>query len=599
MDHNHHHHHHTHNHSHHPHPHPHPHPHQRPHDARPPLPLAAAAAAPPPHSSASSLQPLSTAAAPPPYAQSPVAPNGYQTAAAETAQAALSEQATATPTPVPATNGRKRKASGVPGSRGVANLTPEQLAKKRANDREAQRAIRERTRNTIEGLEGRIRELESQQPFQELQRVAQERDRALAECEALKERLKAVAGIVGATHPGLHDIANLTASKPSIPPQAQQQQPTSHPSPQQYPSSHQHQQQQHHVYHDHHLHPDLRSPRESQPRSQSTGPSQPTSAADSPHETSSTAPRTYSTAIDVGSANQERRPDPFSHEQRRAPTAQMQQASSGERLGLNFLLDSNRHSQRKATSPLSNPLPYGPPSSHLQDKPAYLKTPCIGPATCPLDSLLGDFLFARRVKLKEGVPADQVLGPAYPDFCALADQNQNPERFRDCHPLSKLLIDILSKFPDLSQPPEKVAIIYAMFLTMRWLICPCQACFDRLPVYLHPSKEQQEVPHGTWIDHLPWPTQRSKLTLAKTPGTAIRFEDFFVPFTTTLSVNWGYDRGDVLVPSGNDSGMGQDFLLNPEFEVHLKTMSNWSVGPQFSNAFPELMDENIRIEDRG
>lgn len=130
-----------------------------------------------------------------------------QTAAA-TATAALSQEHTPTPNAT-AAGGRKRRPPGAPGSRGVANLTPDQLAKKRANDREAQRAIRERTRNTIESLERRIRELESQQPFQELQRVVQERDRALAECEALRRRLSAVAGIVGGSNPSLNGELSL------------------------------------------------------------------------------------------------------------------------------------------------------------------------------------------------------------------------------------------------------------------------------------------------------------------------------------------------------------------------------------------------------
>ena len=135
-------------------------------------------------------------------------------AAAATANAALSQQQQQQQqhqrppsqhgTPHSTTNPKKRRASGAPGSRGVANLTPEQLAKKRANDREAQRAIRERTKNTIETLEQRIKELEGQQPFQELQRVIQERDRALQECEELRRRLEAVAGIVGSQPPGLN-----------------------------------------------------------------------------------------------------------------------------------------------------------------------------------------------------------------------------------------------------------------------------------------------------------------------------------------------------------------------------------------------------------
>ena len=75
----------------------------------------------------------------------------------------------------------KRRRGSATGSRGVANLTPEQLAKKRANDREAQRAIRERTKGQIENLERRIQELTSQQPYQELQNAIRQRDLAQAE----------------------------------------------------------------------------------------------------------------------------------------------------------------------------------------------------------------------------------------------------------------------------------------------------------------------------------------------------------------------------------------------------------------------------------
>lgn len=45
------------------------------------------------------------------------------------------------------------------GARSVASLTPEQLARKRANDREAQRSIRLRTKARIADLEQRIRDL--------------------------------------------------------------------------------------------------------------------------------------------------------------------------------------------------------------------------------------------------------------------------------------------------------------------------------------------------------------------------------------------------------------------------------------------------------
>lgn len=113
--------------------------------------------------------------------------------------------------PVPATNtaatsptdshharsasGKKRRTS-TAGSRGVANLTPDQLAKKRANDREAQRAIRERTKGQIETLEHRIRELTSQQPYQDLQHVIRQKEIVEAENEDIKRRLASVLGII-------------------------------------------------------------------------------------------------------------------------------------------------------------------------------------------------------------------------------------------------------------------------------------------------------------------------------------------------------------------------------------------------------------------
>lgn len=91
--------------------------------------------------------------------------------------------------------GRKRKSTNAP-SRGVANLTPEQLAKKRANDREAQRAIRERTKAQIEALERKVQELSSQQPHLDLQAALKEKQAIQAENEEIKRKLSAVLEII-------------------------------------------------------------------------------------------------------------------------------------------------------------------------------------------------------------------------------------------------------------------------------------------------------------------------------------------------------------------------------------------------------------------
>ena len=90
----------------------------------------------------------------------------------------------------------------------MANLTPEQLAKKRANDREAQRAIRERTKNQIEMLEKRIEELTSQQPYQELQNVTRQKEAVEAENAEIKRRLASVLNLIQPLLSG-HDAGGI------------------------------------------------------------------------------------------------------------------------------------------------------------------------------------------------------------------------------------------------------------------------------------------------------------------------------------------------------------------------------------------------------
>ncbi|KAK6007194.1 hypothetical protein QM012_006202 [Aureobasidium pullulans] len=77
------------------------------------------------------------------------------------------------------------------GTRSVSTLSAAQLERKRANDREAQRAIRQRTKDHIENLERRISELTGTQEAREKLYVAtQQRNRELEEENAyLRNRL--------------------------------------------------------------------------------------------------------------------------------------------------------------------------------------------------------------------------------------------------------------------------------------------------------------------------------------------------------------------------------------------------------------------------
>jgi len=426
---------------------------------------------------------------------------GYGRQVQATAAAALSQ-----PSPAhdgAALNSRKRKASGAPGSRGVANLTPEQLAKKRANDREAQRAIRERTRNTIESLERRIRELESQQPYQELQRAIAERDRALAECEQLKGRLTQVAEIVGTGNPRLNgefmfddfinpnwlnegdaELASLIAQQtPLLPPQH-------HHSPLHAAvtdGAQAYEQQQH-------LHPDLRSPH----------PSTHASPADSTlavHHAGEDTPKTWSPSLEQQQRQQYLDRSQHlgglpSHNNHHQPQASHQ--NNGERLGLNFLLGSTQHGKGSLNGHTATVKGGAPPA--LQ--PLYPSLPTNSRPSCPLDGLLLDFIDEARQELAAGVSMEEVIGPEYPSLTPFYDPN--PVHLQNLHPLSALLVNMRVELRDIKTVPENVAVYYITFLLMRWWICPCEERYARLPEWIRPLPEQLECAHARRTDIIAW-----------------------------------------------------------------------------------------------
>ncbi|KAH8762874.1 hypothetical protein F5882DRAFT_415486 [Hyaloscypha sp. PMI_1271] len=483
----------------------------------------------------------------------------------------FSEEATSPGDPANDQN-KKRRTTGS-SSRGVANLTPDQLAKKRANDREAQRAIRERTKNQIESLERRIRDLTSQQPYQELQHVLRQKEAVEAENADIKKRLASVLALIQPIL-GQHGL--------EIPQYSSPVQPYVH----------------------------------TRPGSSSNHNDSTSNSAASPAPP--TAPQWQAPSAPMG------------HDPRAYPpnqTAQTQQLMKQkhdmahnldmgpERLGLDFLLDGTQRINKIPNGINGTPEPSyrhilrasdrGSPAhhrsnsmgSHSNYNPGVLNAEMMGhaapirngPPTCPLDSLLLDFLHERQQQASEGVSTPQLVGPAYPSVSSLL----NPARGVNSHPLSKVFTDILATFPDLSTLPEKVAVLYVMFLVMRWQIAPTQENYDRLPEWFTPRPSQLFTSHPAWIDHLPWPKMRDRLVRDYNPRDYL-FDNFFIPFTTTLSLNWPYEPTDTLLSSPEND----ELTINPVFERHLRRLENWSLGPAFAKAFPGLQD-TYRLKTEG
>ncbi|PVH77815.1 hypothetical protein DL98DRAFT_261221 [Cadophora sp. DSE1049] len=465
---------------------------------------------------------------------------------------------------------KKRRTTGS-SSRGVANLTPDQLAKKRANDREAQRAIRERTKNQIENLELKIRELTSQQPYQELQHVIRQKESVEAENVEIKKRLNSILMLI---QPILGQHAQDGPSMYNSP--APHYVPNRPGSSSNFTST-----------------------------TPNSGASPVVGAGGGPQWQAPSAPMghglgNYSQMLNAQAQLSKQKHD-MAHNLDMGP----------ERLGLDFLLDGTQRINKIPNGTNGTHDPSFQPMPRGQDSPAHHRSSSIsshsgyppaagqemtghaapirnGPPTCPLDNILLDFLHERQQQAAEGVATPKLVGPAYPSVSSLL----NPSKAATSHPLSKVFTDILATFPDLSTLPEKVATLYIMFLIMRWQISPTQENYDRLPDWVTPRPSQLFTPHPAWIDHLPFPKMRDRLVRDYNPRDYL-FDNFFIPFTTTMSVNWPYEPTDTLL-SGVD---GEDLVINPVFERHLRRLENWSLGPAFAKAFPGLQDTyRLKIE---
>ncbi|KAF2453601.1 hypothetical protein BDY21DRAFT_366881 [Lineolata rhizophorae] len=500
--------------------------------------------------------------------------------------------------------------------RWVANLTPEQLARKRANDREAQRAIRERTRNTIETLSARIRELETQNPYRELQRVMQERDSALTQNVNIKKRLAnamallqpllsgerggveaAVAG--KGSERGAQGLDELAAAAVQSPLAGQHLQ--SH-APAQEVSGDNGQQ----------FRP-IRPLQKSQIDSRAPH-------SGSPEDEASSAPSRNANSIGATSPREERLGVEFL----------LQRRGSGDNA---YTSDDNADS-RAGSVPQGG---LGDPSYRLGLPPtAHKALPFALPPTCALDQVVLDFIMEAKRGIVGGAPISSIIGPSNPDLrCLLRpeSQPQSPESLTSVaaaaaaaaaaqqgggkgkdpgsslNRWTRVFTGIGDALPVLDGLPERVALIFVAFMFLRWIIDPTSDKYDRLTDWVSPRPSQLLSGHPAWMDFIPWPRLRDRM-VQSTPH--ISFDDFFVPFFSSLKVEWAQQAQDVLLPTlapradAEDDGAAgpgpssltsshvsvpeEQWVINPAFETQLRKLENWSLGPEFERAFPDLAD---------
>ncbi|KAI9817094.1 MAG: hypothetical protein M1827_001206 [Pycnora praestabilis] len=506
-------------------------------------------------------------------------------------------------------SGVKRKTStraSRAGTRSVNTLTAAQLERKRANDREAQRAIRQRTKDHIDKLERRIAELSADHDASEKLSTALQRNEML-EIEVAKLRTR----LQGAAAPAMG-----YARDPEV-----VMRDAGMPIPHRIPSD-----------------PTLENMKGSPTAMSatslanippiSTAPSQVAFSDPWQQTPFNNVPRSSISASSVSSGEYSTDVAPWGPEDVTTSTAmtdgsaQAYDPSIPPSLNFNFLLDGNnqpvtfigtsggrpnaadaKKNENQMPIIAENPfistpavttegIPILPRNSAPESvagfpPPPFVHQPSIYSfeipirnmaPTCPVDSILLGFLQQQRsLAINSEISESALIGPKYPSVSSLL----NPEAALKSHPVSKVLTDILCSLPDLNSVPERVAVLFILYVLMRWQISPSPLTYDALPDFMTPRPSQLVTHHPIWMDQVAWPDLRDRIINHQDIYDTLEFQALF---TAHITVNWPYRPMDALVFQNDE------VLMNPVFERHINRLDNWSMGPGFAQRYPELAD---------
>ncbi|KAI8150624.1 hypothetical protein K4K49_011991 [Colletotrichum sp. SAR 10_70] len=448
------------------------------------------------------------------------------------------------------------------GTRSVSTLTPSQLARKRANDREAQRAIRARTKEHIERLERELEELKSERNRDQSQTVQE----LLRKNKALEEelfKLRESVGIPnGQSYPNSVYDDNLSSISGAVP------SPRSSP----FPSNG-----------DYNVMQELGPSYVPMPdASESWGPGIPVSVPSTVSSPSSSANTDEYGAGYIPTS---------------VPAPMMDARSIPSKMEYD---DVDSAVVEFVSNPGVLPTTVGPlirqPGTTLWEIPTL-----IVPPTCRIDQLLVGFIQDCR-RLSQLKPLDSLLRPARvnmknfleyhpasptnsPPRCQLADLDRAASNSAAAsganHPMAELITALVNK-AGVTNVIERLAVFAVIQRAVAWLVHPTREAYMAMVQELTPKPIQTAIPHPQWVDLILWAPLRTAIIERQ---DAYANEEFQAVYSSSLRlINWPCRPIDALVVDPQSGEM----WLSDTFTAHAMRVENWRLNENFVRRYPEL-----------
>jgi len=186
----------------------------------------------------------------------------------------------------------------------------------------------------------------------------------------------------------------------------------------------------------------------------------------------------------------------------------------------------------------------------------------------------------------------QVAEPGFPSV----DIFVYPERIStDTDPITMFLAEVM--IPWNFRLPECLAFFYLNYIFIKvflrsslsgfsppnpfqWAIAPTPANTRHLPEWYLPKPPQSETSHPLYIDTIPWPEMRNKITFQY---PTLEFISWVTSFCHNLNISWKHDPTLTYVTELDGATR-----ISPALHSHLRDLSNWTLDPPFAVTYPYL-----------
>ncbi|KAH8586770.1 hypothetical protein B0O99DRAFT_695180 [Bisporella sp. PMI_857] len=463
--------------------------------------------------------------------------------------------------PAPEESDQPRKKGARGGKRSVTHLTKAQLARKRANDREAQRNIRARTKEHIETLEKRVKELESGGRSSSVERIIQRNEQLEEEVEELRTQLARTQSILPGERPSNISEELVITQKPGL---EWLPDPESGATPWMHRGSQEPQTDS--AGHLAHIGAGASYPLENQLYPQAV----------SKYEDSEEPQDLYTpTAVPIWN-------DQIAFDENSQGLLKPTPAWAPFHPALSQPSRFADLSPTGFSEVISTPT--FPNTTCWQSQPSVyawqISTKLKAPVTL-VDQLMFSVIHSQRhLHITQDVNGESLIGPEFPSVNVLFDQ---PAPAKPPSTLTEVMARYAAVLSNrgFALIPEKLASFMCMYRFVQWQISPDYNTYKALHDWQAPCSSQLSIPHPAWMDLPPWPSFRDKVIRNQGRYDNVEFQN---DYATNLSVNFPYDPMKALVFED-----GQ-IMVSQLMDRHLSNIKNMSMKRPFALKYPEFKD---------